>query len=758
MVSFHDPVVHLDIQFRTVQCYDALNIPLTLRIPPNTLPRDISAMLSKEQLEKQLSLVPLKLNALIKLYFDARTVHLLQDRYISTCLLSFISTHLSQLSPEEWNEVKTTLSQTVCISTTKGMQIPSKSFIPSELLSSELPIVQLNIIADQQSSENVENPVSTYFLKQIGCRTVNIDAVGRDQAVSNNSGILQTFIQDLVKQRNNLSEADFKELKTKASLIGTTLAGTEKTKRKYIPRELHFPSVAIVLEWTTLPSIDWPDIDPRSPEYSFLKEIGVQEVPNLEKLLERIIQEHHEEIQKQNTNGKYNIPRAFRFFVENFSEHYNKSWKTGSLGQYKFLPSHPPEKTSNEINANDVILLATNEIFTVVNPLFPSPLTDVIELFQKHVDIALLGIKDNPSLPQAFNTMMKKATELLTEQTASKIFAYMNELDGLNNTFIANVSQFNFIPLQGHSNDTILMKPSQVFIRSDVTSSKTTTTETNGIDTRGLIDYVDFGVAANTFLSRVGVRNDPTPSALAELLIDRQVAYFKSAENDKDLLNSRINVYIDCLKKLAVAAVCSNELQQNLVSKRLRTNAWCLGFQTIVDKNGVSEQHFKIVNPNKIYLDDNSVYSKYFQPLLPPLQQGFPKLYEQFGAQWLSGCIQEKKKHKGTPVTSQRATQLQKLIENRFPILFVDNKPQSTTSCILEHDKSKVTLYLRQDVVSLDYHHITRELVQFAFNKSVEYPCEIRDKLELPLEMLEQRGIPVARLLSTAPTIGRKTK
>ena len=221
MVSFHDPVRRLDIQFRTVKCYDALNTPLMLNLPINTLPRDMAAMFSKEQLEKQLSLVPLKLIVLLNMYFDAHNLYLLKDPKTSACLLSFISTHLGQLAPEEWKQVKTILSQTICISTTKGMKMPSESFVPSELLSPELPAVLLNIISDEKSNENVENPVSTYFLKQIGCRTVNIDAVGRDQAVSNNSGILQAFIQNSVKQRNNLSEADFKELKTKKSLRGS---------------------------------------------------------------------------------------------------------------------------------------------------------------------------------------------------------------------------------------------------------------------------------------------------------------------------------------------------------------------------------------------------------------------------------------------------------------------------------------------------------------------------------------------------------
>ncbi|CAF5093161.1 unnamed protein product, partial [Rotaria socialis] len=69
----------------------------------------------------------------------------------------------------------------------------------------------------------------------------------------------------------------------------------KENTRKYAPQDLHFPSVAIQLQWTTLPIIDWHDIDARSSEYAFLKEIGVREVPDLQKLIDRIIEEHNEQ-------------------------------------------------------------------------------------------------------------------------------------------------------------------------------------------------------------------------------------------------------------------------------------------------------------------------------------------------------------------------------------------------------------------------------------------------------------------------------
>jgi Protein of unknown function (DUF3684) len=50
--------------------------------------------------------------------------------------------------------------------------------------------------------------------------------------------------------------------------------------------------------------------------------------------------------------------------------------------------------------------------------------------------------------------------------------------------------------------------------------------EDEPIDTRGLIDFVDFGAQANSFLLPIGVRSFLSAAVLAQLLIDRQAAYF----------------------------------------------------------------------------------------------------------------------------------------------------------------------------------------------------------------------------------------
>jgi hypothetical protein len=133
---------------------------------------------------------------------------------------------------------------------------------------------------------------------------------------------------------------------------GTTLTSSKETIRKYAPQDLHFPSVAIQLQWSTLPIIDWHDIDPHSREYAFLKEIGVREVPDLQKLIDRISEEHNE--QKKKPLQEYKSPIALRFLAENFQQHYSKLWKAAKIKQ-AFLPSYSPSKT--------IILSLPDEVF-----------------------------------------------------------------------------------------------------------------------------------------------------------------------------------------------------------------------------------------------------------------------------------------------------------------------------------------------------------------------------------------------------------
>jgi len=135
--------------------------------------------------------------------------------------------------------------------------------------------------------------------------------------------------------------------------IGTILESNGEIKHKYKPSDLHFPSVANRLQWNQLTIIDWLDINPRSQEYSFLKELGVKEVPDLHRLISRIDYEHNH---GSKSKEDYKLPNALCFFAENFQQYYSKGWKNANI-KIPFLPS-----SSSDANPSTEVILSTPDI------------------------------------------------------------------------------------------------------------------------------------------------------------------------------------------------------------------------------------------------------------------------------------------------------------------------------------------------------------------------------------------------------------
>lgn len=189
------------------------------------------------------------------------------------------------------------------------------------------------------------------------------------------------------------------------------------------------------------------------------------------------------------------------------------------------------------------------------------------------------------------------------------------------------------------------VKPWQVFIRSD-TSAGTNFVE--GMDTSGLIDFVDYGPNANLFLSNVYVFPYPSPETLARLLLDRQAKYFSDSKNaNNDVLANKLRVYTACLEQLAAFSTYTNQLNVDPLKTRLRNEPWCLGYQVIAAKNGTEQNTFKIVKPNEIYLNDDQQFVIDLKPLCAPDVSNLNRFYAQYGSKWLSESVQRTLVHRG---------------------------------------------------------------------------------------------------------------
>ncbi|CAF2075938.1 unnamed protein product, partial [Rotaria magnacalcarata] len=788
VVRYHETINSPISYFGKLNYYDALNISLVLPLPSNVLPISIAEHFSQEQLHHNLFLLPCNFKQLIDFYLSENQQYLFNNVKTATHLLSYLSNSSSHFSEPEWIKIKNTLSEIKCIPTTHGMKLPKESYLPSHILRSDRPAITLNLLVEkttdsqQPRNDSNENLVSVYFLKQIGCRMLDIQSIIENDSRKNHES-MQMLIENLARERNSMSDADFNALKNTKFLQGTTLKPNRKNKQKYVPHDLHFPFVAEQLRWSQLIILDWHGIDSYSPEYAFLKELGVREAPDLQILLKRIVQEH-DNYQRLNKQRKetYKLPIALKFFAKNFQKHYSTFWKTSNI-QQPFLPSRFHTKT----NDTDIILSAPDKVYKSSNPLCGTLLPDVVQLFEKHLNISLLGITEHPTLTQAFDIVMERKTELLTIESACHIFSYLNGLDGLNQVFVKRLSNIAFIPLEGVST---LMKPSHVFIKQPVPSVDETID-----DTSGLIDYVDFGTEANAFLLTVGVLHSPSIQMLAELLVERQETYFSNLTNDVDI-DKKLRVYKECLKKLAIASTHTPELYRNPLKTRLTNERWCLGFQL---NNDNKKSTPRIVKPTEIYLDDYHQCVLTHHPICSPNDPELTKLYEQFGAQWLSNCVKRDLKHTGKPEATDKSKDLRELIRSRLHFLFVNNRleplaslheehfqslctnlsvyevnnikcqltfqnstktlgKQFGSSCALEQTENEVALYFRKDetVSQLDYTDIASELTRFVFKSPPETVIyTISDRLSSSLDSLRRRGVPVDDSLDTqivAPT------
>lgn len=134
-------------------------------------------------------------------------------------------------------------------------------------------------------------------------------------------------------------------------VIGRTSQSSRPNEDFYAPHQLHFPSVAQQLHWPSLLIIDWMDIARYSPEYIFLKEIGVREVPELTLLLDRITEKY------QSTKEFY-VCHELKFFSEHFQSDYS-TLKDLKKCQRPFLPSLWPFSHGQQFE-----LLSPQQTFT----------------------------------------------------------------------------------------------------------------------------------------------------------------------------------------------------------------------------------------------------------------------------------------------------------------------------------------------------------------------------------------------------------
>ena len=240
-IRFRDQEDSPTITLKKVQFFEQTNVLSILPSPKNVLPAKITTHLSPENLRKDLSLRAVSINGLLNFYFHEDQAYILTNRNMIECLFNLISRHWSEIGSTKRKTMKKILSSIKCVPTRKGMQLPRESYIPSSILSSDIPIIVLNVVSrmsvhnddviranNQQENEVNQTPhacVLEEFLRFIGCRTIHIQSFCEgQQGLSNTSELLKAnfhiFMKHLIEASATMSDEDIKELKRTKCFVG----------------------------------------------------------------------------------------------------------------------------------------------------------------------------------------------------------------------------------------------------------------------------------------------------------------------------------------------------------------------------------------------------------------------------------------------------------------------------------------------------------------------------------------------------------
>lgn len=364
-----------------------------LPLPSSVLPKVFALGLSTNQLSDQLGLKPLGFSAWLEFILTAES-KLESVAHVPT-ILSYISRHSGEISAKEWKQLTNVLSRCACIPSTHGMKTPREVYFPSKALPSDLPQVSDLVIREEEDVEAEEDDISKTedvavthsFLKRLGVRYSSVNVLvdsqqnfSKDQGKNSNKNLgssttsglsIQKLVQQIMSQRKEMSELDFKEVSNKKFLVGCCFSdlkgsnsGNENIneshnnsksgkrnsrgnndayeEKRYAPVELHFQEVAACLEDSAMLVINWPGLKIESEEGQFLVKLGVREAPTLDHMLRlcALSDELVDGNDKESSNNIHNQSRrmrAFEFFVSHFKRHY-ADYKPAKISA-KFIPA-----------------------------------------------------------------------------------------------------------------------------------------------------------------------------------------------------------------------------------------------------------------------------------------------------------------------------------------------------------------------------------------------------------------------------------
>lgn len=296
------------------------------------------------------------------------------------------------------------------------------------------------------------------------------------------------------------------------------------------------------------------------------------------------------------------------------------------------------------------------------------------------VHAVMLGIRENPLPARLLERLAQSPPP--TKEKGKEVFEFLGKFQGeFGHHHWSALRTLKFIPLDD-SGSNFVEPQSCYFDKKDSAFHP------------DLLTTVDFGRAANLFLKSCGVKEEPTPVELTQLVV--------RAPHDFLNRNGGVENYKSILRQIA-SHMHVIRTQKALVTEMMRS-PFLLGEKRINqdvddetdtgskpgadgkgdddDEEGSSSANqgqvvvqYKLAKASDIYLIDDTVLQQIFTPLSAPMESHLETLYEALGSTWISRQVKETCRPQGALAVTRRSENLQELIVERAPLLLSDHPP-----------------------------------------------------------------------------------
>ncbi|KAJ7039263.1 hypothetical protein C8F04DRAFT_1087709 [Mycena alexandri] len=551
-------------------------------------------------------------------------------------VLSVLTAAWPSLSKEDKSEIAFALKKVTCIPTSAGLKIPEESYFVKADLFHDLPVVTL-------PSGTVVRPALERMLQALGVRKhVDLQVVF-DRMIKTNEWSIFELTKYLVDVKTSLTPEEFTKLKNTAAFSKELGAGdADKKRTQYCARQLYEP--IDTFRQLGLPVIDWGQNKWKSSsdQAKLLFDLGLLRYPPLEVLISLCA--------KPDAKG----PIALKYLLDNMVARYN-DYNPANFYEVPYIPA---------LKDGKMIMGAPKEVFAnqdwaKLGFMVVAPIT--------YPDAAVkLKIHQHP--PTSRLVKLLETTPPKSEDEARTWFTVLaGRISEFSTTELQRLSQLSMVPTRSGRTPTEKepplrwLPPAQCFFGLDGSA---------GFHSK-LFVFVDFGTAANGFLSACGTKHSPSIDEVASTLLANPHRFYELAGGPSNFMSELRNLAIN--QRQISSATLSKMKKAPILLGTLRRGAGDL-------EDEEKDLQYDLKRPDEIVIADDNHALQNFGDLLftAPQEDILEGLYALLGSRRLSSLVKEEYKT-GTEVKDSRAAaEIRALILERLPLFLHEHTHAKT--------------------------------------------------------------------------------